>query len=132
MGSWIKRTAPYTFLESEDPPIPQQGAWLKMGASVPGKADHPADLTGDPDPSHWKVVGDEVIRKDQSVIDAADAASLELSQFEVAVVAQGEIVHGEALRDAMQLAGKSLTRINAKISGATNRRDNAISKLPDA
>ena len=70
----------------------------------------------------------------KTVQELADDASLttELSAFAKAVDAQGEIIHGEALKAALQAAGKRVVRVNAKINAATTRRDNAIADLPNA
>ena len=65
MSSVIKRTSPYTYLESVNTPEYPSATWLQNPdlSGVSGVAQY-----------YWKVVGDTVVEMNQTEKDAVDAA----------------------------------------------------------
>jgi hypothetical protein len=126
MANWIHRTTA-RFQKSQDPAPAAQVDWLRIGAA------HPADLTGDPDPSHWEVVGDSVVRKDQAVIDAADALRTKESVLAQAMEARVEVAGLQLLKSDIQAAGKAVpAALQDRISVLGAALTAAVASLPAA
>lgn len=86
MANWIHRTT-YRFRKSWDPPILDQPDYLNLGGG------HPAVITGDPDPSHWKVVGESVVLKGEGELlpDAKAAKRAEIISWRTRTVEAGYV-----------------------------------------
>ncbi|MFQ5351441.1 MAG: hypothetical protein ACE5D3_00010 [Candidatus Binatia bacterium] len=124
MANWIRRTAPYTFLKSRDPALDEQVGWLRLGAA------HPAEITGDPDQTHWKVVGDRVTLKPLAEIAAEAAHRTCCAAGELALEATREHLALTTLQSHLEAAGKDATKIAARAAKELARINAAMKDMP--
>ena len=138
MALWIERDPPYRFTTQNPADDAREPGWTFADGSQDHPSllclggQHPKDITGDPDPSHWMVVGGSVVLKAQGEIDAQDLAKTRAQKYSLAVQAQSDLLSLAALKERLDAAGATATAatVQAKINTLDAQLVNAIGNLP--